>query len=427
MVQLKTLLGAAALAATFALTDLASAHPGQHHHVKSAVEQAHRKLFHADAHRSLKACTNSPHARKLQERTVARRAAKVQQLRQEHAARRRLAAADVLAVSHKTNLTDVTVNTDPTTLFGSDPKCVLEPEVTQGPYYVTGELIRNDIREDQPGIDLYAELQFIDVNTCAAVEDLYVDFWHCNSTGVYAGVIASGNGDSTDLTNVNKTFNRGLAPTDADGLVNFITTFPGHYTGRTTHIHVLGSHGGTVLANNTYSGAKSSHTGQLFFDQDLLTEVAATATYAVNTQTVTLNSADSILSESAATGFDPMLEYALLGDSVEDGIFAWISIGVDMTRAEAISGAATLTADGGVMNESNGVSGGPSGSMGGAPPNGSGFGGGSMGAPPSGGSVGGAPPSSTTTTTTSSSSSSAVASDASTTPTTSACVQTRRA
>uniref|UniRef100_K3XBS0 Uncharacterized protein n=1 Tax=Globisporangium ultimum (strain ATCC 200006 / CBS 805.95 / DAOM BR144) TaxID=431595 RepID=K3XBS0_GLOUD len=290
MVQLTTLLGAAALVATFALTDLASAHPGQQHHVKSAAEIAHRKLFHADAHRSLKACANSPHARKLQERTVARRAAKVQQLRQEHAVRRR-----------------------------SRP--------------------------------------------------------------------------------------------------------------RTTHIHVLGSHGGTVLENNTYSGAKSSHTGQLFFDQDLLTEVAATATYAVNTQTVTLNSADSILSESAATGFDPMLEYALLGDSVEDGIFAWISIGVDMTRAEAISGAATWTADGGVMSESNGVGGGPSGSMGGAPPSGSGFGGGSMGAPPSGGSVGGAPPSSTVTTASSSSSSSAVTSDASTTATTTttACIQTRRA
>jgi protocatechuate 3,4-dioxygenase beta subunit len=432
MVHLSTLLGAATLA-TFALSDSASAHPGQQQHVKSAAEIAHRKLFHANAQRSLKACANSPHARKLQERTVAHRAAKVQQLRQEQAARRRLAAADVLATSHKTNLTDVTVDTDPTTLFGTDPKCILEPEVTQGPYYVSGELIRNDIRETQAGVDLYAEIQFIDVNTCTPVEDYYVDFWHCNSTGVYAGVVASGNGDSSDLTNVNKTFNRGLAPTDADGLVNFITTFPGHYTSRATHIHILGQHDGTVLANNTYSGGKAASVGQLFFDQDLLTEVEATSAYNVNKQPVTLNSADSIFAEETASGFDPVMEYALLGDSVEDGVFAWISVGVDMTISKTVSGAATLTADGGVMNSSNGVSGGggggngPSGSMGGAPPSGSGFGGGSMGAPPSG-SMGGAPASSEVTapTTASSTSSSSAASEASTTSAPSACVQSRR-
>ncbi|KAF1323062.1 hypothetical protein FI667_g10799, partial [Globisporangium splendens] len=430
MVHLSTLLGAAALA-TFALSDSVSAHPGQQHHVKSAAEIAHRKLFHANAQRSLKACANSPHARKLQERTVARRAAKVQQLRQEQAARRRLAAADVLATSHKTNLTDVTVDTDPTTLFGTDPKCILEPEVTQGPYYVTGELIRNDIRETQAGVDLYAEIQFIDVNTCTPVEDYYVDFWHCNSTGVYAGVVASGNGDSSDLTNVDKTFNRGLAPTDADGLVNFITTFPGHYTSRATHIHILGQHDGTVLANNTYSGGKTASVGQLFFDQDLITEVEATSAYSVNKQSLTLNSADSIFAEETASGFDPVMEYALLGDSIEDGVFAWISVGVDMTISKTVTGAATLTADGGVMNASNGMSGGggngPSGSMGGAPPSGSGFGGGSMGPPPSG-SVGGAPASSEVTapTAASTTSSSSAASEASTTSAPSACVQSRR-
>ncbi|GAB9477947.1 hypothetical protein Gpo141_00015149, partial [Globisporangium polare] len=194
-------------------------------------------------------------------------------------------------------------------------------------------------------------------------------------------------------------FNRGLAPTDSDGLVTFLTTFPGHYTGRATHIHVLGSRDGAVLENNTYSGGKAAHVGQVFFDQDLLTEVAATATYKVNTQTVTLNSADNILSESAASGFDPIMEYALLGDAVEDGIFAWISVGVDMTISETVGAAATLTEDGGVMNASNGLSGGggPSGSMGMGGPNGSGFGGGSMGGVPPSGSMGGAPSSTATT------------------------------
>ncbi|KAF1323063.1 hypothetical protein FI667_g10796, partial [Globisporangium splendens] len=104
--------------------------------------------------------------------------------------------------------------------------------------------------------------------------------------------------------------------------------------------------------------------------------------------------------------------------------------GVDMTT-DTVTGAATLTADGGVMNASNGMSGGggngPSGSMGGAPPSGSGFGGGSMGPPPSG-SVSGAPASSEVTapTAASTTSSSSAASEASTTSAPSACVQSRR-
>uniref|UniRef100_K3XDB4 Intradiol ring-cleavage dioxygenases domain-containing protein n=1 Tax=Globisporangium ultimum (strain ATCC 200006 / CBS 805.95 / DAOM BR144) TaxID=431595 RepID=K3XDB4_GLOUD len=128
-----------------------------------------------------------------------------------------------------------------------------------------------------------------------------------------------------------------------------------HYTGRASHIHVLGSHDGTVLANKTYSGGKAAHVGQIFFDQDLITEVEATSKYAVNTQAITLNSADSIFSESAASGFDPIMEYVLLGDSVEDGIFAWISIGVDTTISKTVSAVATLTASGGVA--ASGISG----------------------------------------------------------------------
>lgn len=90
--------------------------------------------------------------------------------------------------------------------------------MAEGPYYVSGELIRTDVRESQPGFDLYLDLQFVDVNTCTVVDDLYVDFWHANLTGVYSGVIAEGTGDDNDATNINNTFHRGLYPTDEDGL-----------------------------------------------------------------------------------------------------------------------------------------------------------------------------------------------------------------
>jgi protocatechuate 3,4-dioxygenase beta subunit len=344
------------------------------------MEPAQRRLFQEDSHRMLQACKESPQARRLQERNAARRAATLDKLQ----ARRRLGGyADVTqtdadtpapTTEHQSSLEiDDVTDVDASTLFGSDVKCVLEPEVTEGPYYVNGEYIRSDVTEGQAGVSLYAELQFVDVNTCEPVDNLYVDFWHCNATGVYSGVVANGNGDTSDATNINNTAFRGLTPTDVDGLVSFTSVFPGHYTGRATHIHILGSYNGTVLKNNTYSGGVGAHVGQLFFDQDLISEVEATGVYATNTQELTLNANDHIYSESTSTGFDPVMEYTLLGDTVEDGIFAWISVGIDMTMAKSVSAASTITANGGVANaNSMGPPGMGSGS--GFPPMGSGSG-----------------------------------------------------
>lgn len=352
----------------------ASAHPAQQ--TQSVVEIVQRHLFQTESHRSLRACKDFPQARKLLERNVVRRAATLENLQ----ARRRLGGyADVTqtqvddtpapTTEHQSSLEiDDVTDVDASVLFGGEVKCVLEPEVTEGPYYVNGEFIRSDVTEGQAGISLYAELQFVDVNTCKPVENLYVDFWHCNATGVYSGVVANGNGDTADATNINNTAFRGLAPTDVDGLVSFTSVFPGHYTGRATHIHILGSYNGTVLKNNTYSGGVGAHVGQLFFDQDLISQVEAAGVYATNTQEITLNANDNIYNESATTGFDPVMEYTLLGDAVEDGVFAWISVGVDMTLAKSVSAASTITANGGVANANS--MGPPSGSR--FPPIGSG-------------------------------------------------------
>jgi protocatechuate 3,4-dioxygenase beta subunit len=54
---------------------------------------------------------------------------------------------------------------------------------------------------------------------------------------VYSGVTASGNGNSADESNLDKTFLRGLQKTDSTGVAQIQTVFPGHYRGRATHIH----------------------------------------------------------------------------------------------------------------------------------------------------------------------------------------------
>ncbi len=235
---------------------------------------------------------------------------------------------------------------------------------------MNGELIRFDLHEDQAGIPLFADVQFLDMTTCEPLANVYTDWWHCNSTGVYSGVSASGNGNSdTDTSNLDATFLRGIQSTDSDGVVRFESLIPGHYTGRTPHVHILAHVGNTTAnANGTITQTLAQHVGQLFFDQDLITEVGEISPYSENTQTLTTNAEDGILSTETASS-DPIMEYVLLGDTLADGIFAWISIGINTTYSYNANAAATLTADGGVAN-ANAMGGGPGGPNGTAPPSG---------------------------------------------------------
>lgn len=191
-----------------------------------------------------------------------------------------------------------------------------------------------------------------------ARDDTKTDFVDCNSTGVYGGVTSSGNGDSTDETNLDNTWLRGVQGTDDDGVAQFQTLFPGHYTGRTTHIHVMVHLNATPFDNATLIDTTAAHVGQMFFDQDLITAVEATSPYSGNTQTLTTNDEDGILTEEQASG-DPIVKYVLLGDTVEDGLLAWLSFGIDTTYSRTVSAAATYLEDGGHENESSG--GGPGG------------------------------------------------------------------
>ncbi|OIW24726.1 aromatic compound dioxygenase [Coniochaeta ligniaria NRRL 30616] len=233
---------------------------------------------------------------------------------------------------------------------------------------VAGEYIREDVTETQAGVDLALDIQILDVNTCEPVPNVYMEIWHCNSTGVYSGVVASGNGNG-DASNINATFLRGVQQTDSDGAAQFRTLFPGHYTGRTTHIHVMVHTNATAFPNGTLIDTTHvGHVGQVFFDQDLIGSVEATSAYSVNTQQLTTNAQDSIASEEAATS-DPFVQYVLLGDSVEDGLLGWLSFGIDTTLSKNVSAAATLYQDGGVSNPNSNAGGG--GGPGGAAPNGS--------------------------------------------------------
>jgi hypothetical protein len=119
------------------------------------------------------------------------------------------------------------------------------------------------------------------------------------------------------------------------------------------------------LPNDTVSGLYTSHAssvGQIFFDQELITNVEETTPYEDNTQDLTQNSNDDILLQEA-DDIDPFVEYVYVnGVDVADGVFAWISLAIDSSEDSSVTPAAYLTSSGGVAN-ANGNSGGP-------PPNG---------------------------------------------------------
>ncbi|PHH56225.1 hypothetical protein CFIMG_000445RA [Ceratocystis fimbriata CBS 114723] len=382
MLFARNILASLALAST-----LASGHPG-HSVAEEALER--RAFLNSVKCSSLAHCASKLKARGVIERNIARRTAQLEKARAKRSIRKR-DLETILATDHNKTSMGYTTSTDAATLFAGYNSCLLTPEVTVGPYYVSGEYVREDMSEDQEGLDLVLDYQVIDVDTCEPVPNVYVEIWHCNSTGVYSGVVASGNGDSSDTSNLNNTFLRAIQGTDDDGVAQFNSIFPGHYTGRATHIHVMVHTNATLLANQTLgSDNYASHTGQSFFDQSLIEAVEALEPYASNTQELTENADDSILAEETATdGVDPFLEYTLLGDELSDGLFAWLAFGINTTQSTSITPASFYYESGGVTNSNSNGGGG-----GGSPPSGSGMPSGGM--PSGSGAFGSGIPSSAT-------------------------------
>lgn len=228
--------------------------------------------------------------------------------------------------SHNASSSGYTLETPEETIFGSNNTCALVPETTIGPYYVTGEYIRSDITEGQAGVPMHLELQLVDMNTCEAIPDVLADIWHCNSTGVYSGIDTSqGEGG------LNSTFLRGVQIADSEGVTSFDTLFPGHYDDRVTHLHVVLQNNYTVESNDTYTGGTTLHIGQLYFDDTLVQAVEATTPYTTNTIPFTTWEVDGWMLEEATTDYDPFVEYVQLGENLEDGLLAWITVAVDLS------------------------------------------------------------------------------------------------
>ena len=239
-------------------------------------------------------------------------------------------------------LVPTSVSTAGSSATGIALDCVVRPELTLGPYFVDEQLNRSDIRSEpsdssvKEGVPLTLTINVLDVanSSCTPIESAQVDIWHCDALGVYSGVSDQG------FDTTGQKFLRGYQLTDATGKVQFLTIYPGWYSGRAVHIH--------FMIRTTGADAQSyEFVSQFFFDDALSDQVFTQEPYASKGDRDTRNTNDNIY----GGGGDQLL-LAVTGDNA-NGYAAAINIGLDLTDTEV-----------GASNSS----GGPGGPGGGPPP-----------------------------------------------------------
>ncbi|KAI5891221.1 aromatic compound dioxygenase [Schizophyllum commune H4-8] len=259
-----------------------------------------------------------------------------------------------------------------------DSTCLVTPEVTQGPYHVLGEIVRQNMTEDQAGVPLEISVDFIDINNCEPLSNYWIDMWQCNSTGQYAhyasstvgtgggsggGTPPSGSGgagsgfpSTTEVATStlgpysgaddpaagaflnttmedNETFLRAVYPTDENGHLTAYTIVPGWYSGRAVHFHIKVYPEGYIAENGTFvANSSAQHTGQFFFDADTMDAVRQVDPYTSNTiswEDAVANEDDQWYPYQSATGYDAEMAITWVGDNLEDGLIGSITVAVN--------------------------------------------------------------------------------------------------
>ncbi len=161
----------------------------------------------------------------------------------------------------------------------ANPGCVLTPEGTEGPFYLDLDLMRSNIAEGRPGRPLTLRVTVMDARSCQPIPNAAVDIWQADANGVYSG------GEALR----DARFLRGIQLTDAEGVAAFDTVVPGWYDNRTAHIHV-----------KTHVGGDEIHTGQLYFDDSVIDEIATMDPYSKRSSDRTKNDEDFLFARGGA-------------------------------------------------------------------------------------------------------------------------------
>jgi protocatechuate 3,4-dioxygenase beta subunit len=263
------------------------------------------------------------------------------------------------------------------------PVCnTVAAEQEVGPYYVADELVRSDVREGKAGLPLHLKLVVLDVRTCKPLRRAAIDMWHCDAVGLYAGFTkmdptgmgpGGPNGPNPNFapnhagpppdfdpqhpnnrpgppegmgpppamhTTDQLTFLRGIQFTNDEGRVEFSTIVPGFYMGRTNHIHFKVRQGGRTASRKgtpdgkTYLEGHTSHTGQVFFPEDIAAELMRHEPYARHQIHRTTQGEDDVFQSQHGDASIATLQL-LDSKNPEFGYTAEMVVAVDPTRTPA--------------------------------------------------------------------------------------------
>ena len=206
--------------------------------------------------------------------------------------------------------------------------CTLTAEQEIGPFYVAYDRVREDIVGGAVGLPMELEITVISSLTCKPIDNAAVDIWQCDAEGVYSS-------ESSEDT-VGETFLRGVQFTDKLGQVTFRTIYPGHYAGRTTHIHAK-VHIGAHDADRTMTSGHVSHIGQLFSSDAVNGEVYKLAPYNTETAAIVTHAEDRVWTQQH--GSESQLKLAKVGNRLSKGLTASIALAVDPRAVPAAVGA----------------------------------------------------------------------------------------
>jgi protocatechuate 3,4-dioxygenase beta subunit len=187
---------------------------------------------------------------------------------------------------------------------GGVTECKAKLETTVGPFPNIMAKERRDVRGNstgstapKPGAQLTLRIRVYDLsNNCAPIPDAFVDIWACDAVGDYAGY--------SSFNTTGQDFCRGYQRTDASGTAEFLTIFPGSYSGRAIHIHfsIMGSERDLTPNANGRSLA-SIFVGQLYFLRSNVDEIfAAVPVYQMGAR-ITPNESDGIYSSDGGKDF----------------------------------------------------------------------------------------------------------------------------
>lgn len=178
-------------------------------------------------------------------------------------------------------------------------------EQDEGPYRRDAQPLRRDVTEGRSGtaLQLGVRVMGADGSPPTAGE---VEIWHCDALGRYSGfpppdpkaAVSAATAPRTEYL-PGETFLRGRQPTDAAGMAEFRTIYPGWYPGRTVHIHLIVHVDDAVL------------TSQLYFPEAVTDEVYTRPPYVERPGRDTTNQRDEIF----PTGGEPaVLDVVATGD-----------------------------------------------------------------------------------------------------------------